>query len=187
VDRQNAQTSAQNKTRKTLQFLVGNANVGRAEHTPHKSLKPKELTAMTKKAKTPTKPPAKIAEKPSAKPATKPATKPAAAAAKPATKPAEKPAAALAIHVNKTGRVCFGREAAVRLGKPEYCAVSVDKGVIRIEPTKKADGALPVRDASGRPYISATRQFKPLGFDGSRAYDCDAKPYGSSGFEFRLA
>jgi hypothetical protein len=67
--------------------------------------------------------------------------------------------------------------------------MAIDKGGnIRLSPTAK-EGAdtLPVRDGSGRPYISATKQFKPLGFDGSKPYDIEAKPYGNSGFEFRLS
>ena len=96
-------------------------------------------------------------------------------------------AEAFAIHVNKTGRVCFGKLAAARLGNPPYCALTIDGKIVRLEPTKKADGAIEVHSASGRPYISATRQFKPLGFDGSRPYDIEAKAYGAAGFEFRLA
>ena len=94
---------------------------------------------------------------------------------------------AFKIHINSTGRVCFGRDAAARLGNPPYCALTIDGKIVRLEPTKKADGAIEVHSASGRPYISATRQFKPLGFDGSRPYDIEAKAYGAAGFEFRLA
>jgi len=98
---------------------------------------------------------------------------------------------AYALHVNKTGRVCFGKDAAKRIGNffPDgFMTLAIDKGVIRLEPTnKRAGGALQIREASGRPYISVTKQFKPLGFDGSRPYDIDAKPYGIAGFEFRLA
>jgi hypothetical protein len=105
-----------------------------------------------------------------------------------AAKPAEAKADTMAIHVNKTGRVCFGKDAAARLGDAKYCAMATDKGMVRLTPTNKATpDALPIRKASGRPYISATKQFKPLGFDGSRAIDIEAKPYGNAGFEFRLA
>jgi hypothetical protein len=128
-----------------------------------------------------------------AAPASQPpaAAKPAAAKAAPAPAPAKD---TLAIHVNKTGRVCFAKDAAARLAaffgesQSRYCLLAIDGGIVRLEPSKKqADGALPVRDASGRPYVSATKQFKPLGFDGSRPYDIEAKPYGAAGFEFRLA
>lgn len=110
-----------------------------------------------------------------------------AEAAKAAKAPAKAKAEAYDIHINKTGRVCFSKLAAERLGDAPFCKLSIDGKLIRIEPSKKdIDGALTVRDASGRPYISATRQFKPLGFDGSRPYDIEAKPFGAAGFEFRL-
>lgn len=106
--------------------------------------------------------------------------------AKPEAKAEAKPEA-LAIHVNKTGRLCFGKSAAARLGDSPFCTLAVEKGIVRIEPIKKEiEGALTIRDGGGRPYISATKQFKPLGFDGSRPYDIEAKPYGTAGFEFRL-
>jgi hypothetical protein len=162
--------------------------------TPAKSPITKVLTEMKSKtidtaavapkakAKAPVKAeikPAKADDKAKAMPEAKAASKPAAVA---------KPAAdTLAIHINKTGRVCFGKQAAARLGESPFCTLTIEGQRIRLEPTKEAaDGALPVRDASGRPYISATKQFKPLGFDGSRPYDIDAKPYGNAGFEFRL-
>ena len=111
---------------------------------------------------------------------------PAKADPKPTAKPRK--GETFAIHVNKTGRVCFGKEAAARIGDSRFCTLAAEKGIIRLQPTNKAtEDALPVRDASGRPYISATKQFKPLGFDGTRAMDIDAKPYGNAGFEFRLA
>jgi hypothetical protein len=103
------------------------------------------------------------------------------------TAPKAAKADSFAIHVNKTGRVCFRRAAAERLGGAPFCKLTMEGKLVRLEPTKKdADGALTVRKASGRPYISATKQFKPLGFDGSRTYDIEAKAYGKAGFEFRL-
>jgi hypothetical protein len=130
----------------------------------------KEFTSMAKKTNT-----AKTAPK------GKTPAKPTAA------KPAEAKGETMAIHVNKTGRVCFGKDAAARLGDAKFCAMAIDKGLVRLTPTNKATpDALPIRKASGRPYISATRQFKPLGFDGSDPINVQAKPYGAAGFEFRL-
>ncbi len=137
-------------------------------------------TVDTPKAKA--KAPAKAAQSPA-----KAAVKADAPKAALKAKDSPKAALALAIHINKTGRVCFAKAAAARLGDAPYCTVSIEGKIVRLEPTKKADGALPVRDASGRPYISATRQFKPLGFDGSRPYDIEAKAFGTAGFEFSLA
>jgi hypothetical protein len=98
---------------------------------------------------------------------------------------------AISIHINRTGRVCFGKDAAQRLGNffPDgYMTLAIEDGTVRLTPTnKKVEGAVDIRNASGRPYISATKQFKPLGFDGSRAMDIEAKPFGDAGFEFRLA
>jgi hypothetical protein len=48
-------------------------------------------------------------------------------------------------------------------------------------------GAITVRDANGRPYVSAACQLKQLGFDGFRSYDIEARPYRKAGFEFELA
>ena len=117
--------------------------------------------------------------------APKPAAKP---EAKPAAKPEAKPDT-IALHLNSTGRLCFGKAAAARIpDNAAHMAMAIDKGLVRIELAKKAaDDTLPVRWASGRPYISATKQFKPLGFDGSRAYDIAAKPFGDTGLEFKLA
>jgi hypothetical protein len=98
---------------------------------------------------------------------------------------------AFALHVNKTGRLCFGKDAAKRLTDylPNgFMSIAVTDGNIQLEPSnKKAEGMVDIRDGGGRPYISAAKQMKPLGFDGSRAYDCIARPFGAAGFEFRLA
>lgn len=125
-----------------------------------------------------------IAAKPaiSAKPAAE--AKPAAAAAKPAAKPAD----SFAIHVNKTGRVCFSAAAAARLGDAKHMALIIADGLVQMTPaTKATDSTLPIRDAAGRPYVSATRQFRPLGFDGSKAINVIAKPHGAAGFAFKLS
>ena len=125
-------------------------------------------------------------------------SKPAKAESKPKAKPASKPAPKakdeFEIHINNTGRICFGKDEAARLEGYDYCSIAVDeaKKLIRLEPARKqAEGAKEIKYADKeykiRPYISATREMKPLGFDGSRPYDCIAKPYGAAGFEFKLA
>jgi hypothetical protein len=94
----------------------------------------------------------------------------------------------LAIHINKTGRVCFGKDAAARLGEAKYLSVAIDGETIRLDTLDNVqEGALTVRDANGRPYVSAACQLKQFGFDGSRSYNIEAKPYGKAGFEFELA
>ena len=95
------------------------------------------------------------------------------------------------IHVNNTGRVCFGRSAAARLSEAGftidvvyYMLLVIDKGIIRLEPTLK-ESEIEVRNGGGRPYISLTRQMRPLGFEpNTGALDVVAKPYGKAGFEF---
>jgi len=119
------------------------------------------------------------------------------AESKPAAKPAEPKAKGkeeFDIHINNTGRICFGVDEAARIEGYDYCSIAVDvaKKLIRLEPARKqAEGAKEIKYADKeykiRPYISATREMKPLGFDGSRPYDCIAKPYGAAGFEFKLA
>jgi hypothetical protein len=128
-----------------------------------------------------------------AKAAPKPKAAPKAAAPKAAkaeSKPKSAPKAApnaLDIHINKTGRVCFSKTAADRLGEAKYVAITIDKRTVRFEPlAKEREGAVPVRDGGGRPYISATKQLKTLGFDGSKPYDIEAKPLNAHGFEFTL-
>jgi hypothetical protein len=60
--------------------------------------------------------------------------------------------------------------------------------------TIRAIGGLRLRyhetQARRRPYISAARQLKPLGFKrgvGEKSYDIEPEPYGNGGFKFRLA
>src|SRR5215831_18538280 len=124
-----------------------------------------------------------------------PAAKP-PAAKKPAAEPAKPKADTLALHLNKTGRLCFLRGAAARLTEAGFAideqyfmALAIDKGLIRLEPKLEASAdTVEVRDGGGRPYVSLTRQLKPWGFDGSRAIDIpNVKPYGKGGFEFRLS
>lgn len=105
--------------------------------------------------------------------------------AAPAAPKAEAPSE-FSLHLNKTGRLCIGKDAAARLGDTPFCSLAIEGKIVRLIPQKKeVDGALPVRDAAGRPYVSATKQFKALGFDGSEPRDFTAKPYGNGGFEFR--
>jgi hypothetical protein len=42
------------------------------------------------------------------------------------------------------------------------------------------------RRARGRPYVSATRQLKPLCFDGTKVLDTEAAPYNHHGCEFKV-
>jgi hypothetical protein len=132
--------------------------------------------------------------KPAAAEPAKPAAKP-AAAAEPA-KPAAKPAAAakpktdeMALHLNKTGRLCFGKEATAYLGdkRPAHMALAIDGKTVRLKPAKsEGDDTCRMGDAAGRPYISAMREFrKAFGFDGAQSLDFTAKPYQGGGLEFR--
>jgi hypothetical protein len=126
-----------------------------------------------------------------------PAAKPAAPAKAEKPKPAAKPASdALDLHLNKTGRLCIGKNAAARMGfdagKTSHgfmlYVIEEKSRLVRLEwSARDAENALEVRNGGGRPYISATKQFKPLGFDGSQSRDIEAKPYGTKGFEFKLA
>jgi hypothetical protein len=142
--------------------------------------------------------PAAAAQPPATQPPAKPATAAQPQPAKPAAaaKPAAKPAAAakpkgdeMAIHLNKTGRLCFGKEAAAYLGakKPAHMALAIEGKLIRLKPAKsEGEDTCRMGDAAGRPYISAMREFrKAFGFDGSQSLDFTAKPYGQGGFEFR--
>jgi hypothetical protein len=102
--------------------------------------------------------------------------------------PAKKADGALEIHVNKTGRICFGRAAAARIGDMKFMAASAEGKVMRfVAKPKQTEGDLPIRRAAGnRPYLSATKLLKEYGFTGERAHDAVAKPYNTHGFEFAL-
>jgi hypothetical protein len=139
---------------------------------------PKPAAPAAPKAEAP-KPAAPKAEAP--KPAAPAAPKKTAPAAPKAEAPSE-----FKLHLNKTGRLCIGSEAAKRLGDAPYATLAIEGKLVRLIPQKKeVEGALAVKDAAGRPYVSATKQFKALGFDGSEPRDFTAKPYGTGGFEFR--
>ena len=98
------------------------------------------------------------------------------------------------IHINPSGRICFNSEAVERMGRPAYVAMTIDGDIIRLVPTEKASAnTLRVRkekknrEGWSRPYISAARQLRPLGFvRHKRGYDIDPKSYGDSGFEFEF-
>ena len=115
-----------------------------------------------------------------------------AAKAAPKADKAEEPKV-FPIHLNKTGRVCFSAIAGKRLlaGKPIeetelFATLKVEGKTIRIEPSKKQiEGAVAVGNGGGRPYISAMKAFKELGYDGSAGKDFEARPYGAAGFEFK--
>ena len=121
-----------------------------------------------------------------------PVAKAAPAKAAPAAKAAPK-ADTYALHLNKTGRLCIGSDAAERLNtglgqtkNTRYALLKIEGKIIRLIPQKKSsDGTLPVRDGGGRPYVSATKAFKSLGFDGSDSLDFEAKAYGAAGLEWR--
>ncbi len=144
---------------------------------------PKAKPAAAPKAKD-AKPAAKAKEAPKAKPAAAPKAKEAPKAKD--AKPAAAAPSAFALHLNKTGRLCIGSAAAARLGNAPFATIAIEGKIIRLVPqTKEVDGAMKVQSASGRPYVSATKPFKTLGFDGSEPRDFEAKPYGTAGFEFR--
>lgn len=158
---------------------------------------PKAAKKAEKAAPAPKAPKAPKATEKAPKAAEKAAAPKAAAAAK---KAPEKAAAAapkatekaLDIHINKTGRFCFSATAKERMADYLYpkghCIVEVKGNTVRLDMVSKAaENTTPVRDASGRPYISATKAIKPLGFDGSQSYDFVAKAYGKAGFEFVFA
>jgi hypothetical protein len=105
-----------------------------------------------------------------------------------AKKPAKAESAALTIHINKTGRVCLGKTAAARIGDPGHMLMTIDgKQVRMVAKAAATDNTIEIRRANGRPYVSATRFLKPLGFDGSKALDIQAAAYNSHGFEFKIA
>jgi hypothetical protein len=146
-----------------------------------KTVAAKALKAEPKKAAAPKAEPKK-ADKPEAAP------KPTAA---PKAEPKKAAANTFALHLNKTGRLCIGKEAAARLGENQYCLLMIEGKTVRLEPkAKPVDGAIEVKYADSeyalRPYISASKAWKALGWTGAEGIDIEAKPYGSSGFEFRL-
>lgn len=107
-------------------------------------------------------------------------------ATKKAAKATEPKEATLGIHVNRTGRVCFGKLATERIGQVEFMMLTAKDGKVRFQPLAKyADGAHPVRWAGNRPYVSATSILKELGFDGSKGLDFIAAPTGSNALEIR--
>jgi len=91
-----------------------------------------------------------------------------------------------AIHINKTGRICFNPEAREHMGVPKFMKVELDGNLIRLEPTH----VLRLSYLKGSaPYISEGQTLpflKPRGFDGSRSYDINPKFLTNGGFEFRL-
>lgn len=111
-----------------------------------------------------------------------------ARAAKPAAE--KKPAAngALSIHINKTGRVCFGKAAALRIGDLGFMTIAAEGKAVKMTARKDAtEGALDINRANGRPYVSAMRLLKGLGFTGKDALDVEAKAVNGHGFEFKVA
>ena len=88
------------------------------------------------------------------------------------------------IHINKTGRVCFNKEAREHMGEiPTSMKLTI---AIRLEPEGPFIVSHPTKDVV---YISEgqTRPLlEPLGFDGSRSYDIDPKRLPNGGFEFEF-
>jgi hypothetical protein len=104
-----------------------------------------------------------------------------------AAKPASAESAALAIHINKTGRVCFGKTAAARIGELARMLITIDgKQVCMVAKKEATENTVEIRRANGRPHVSVTRFLKPLGFYGTKALDIEAAAYKSHGFEFKV-
>ena len=111
-----------------------------------------------------------------------------AAKADKAPKAAKADDSILAIHINATGRVCFGRAAAARIAGLGHMLMTAEGKQVRMLAKKDAtENTVEIRFAGGRPYVSATRFLKPLGFDGTKPLDIQAAPYNSQGFEFQVA
>jgi len=116
---------------------------------------------------------------------------PKAEAKKAEPKKAEPKANTFALHLNKTGRLCIGKDAAERLGESPFIALKIEGKIVRLEPkAKETEGAIEVKYADSqyalRPYISASKAWKSLGWTGAEGIDIEARPYGTAGFEFRL-
>jgi len=106
----------------------------------------------------------------------------------PAAKTLKADAGALEIHINKTGRICFGKTAAARIGNLGFMTLAADgKEVKLIASAKSSDDAVEIRRAGKRPYVSGARFLKAFGFDGKKALDITAAPLNGTGFRFRLA
>src|SRR5215467_6495668 len=110
-----------------------------------------------------------------------------AAKADKAPKAAKADDSILAIHINATGRVCFGRAAAARIACLGHMLMTAEGNQVRMVAKKEAtENTVEIRYANGRPYVSATGFLKRLGFDGSKPLDIEAAPYNSHGLEFKV-
>ncbi len=108
---------------------------------------------------------------------------------KPTPKKAAKPAADLALHVNHSGRICFGKTAAERINGLQFMTIVTDEAARTmklIARKDEADDAVAIRSASGRPYISALKQLKSLGFTGDDSLDVLADAIDHNGFSFEV-
>ena len=67
--------------------------------------------------------------------------------------------------------------------------ITADGTLVRMKAQEKtSEGAIYIKRASGRPYVSATKILKATGkFDGTRALDLVASPYNSHGFYIQVA
>ena len=106
----------------------------------------------------------KAAVKASAKADSKAPKAPAAPKAPKADTKAPK-ANGFALHLNKTGRLCIGKDAAARMGDAPFCKLTVEGKIVRLEPTKKeiegdcpyatrAVGPTSARPSNSRPWAS---------------------------------
>src|SRR5262245_62173942 len=105
-----------------------------------------------------------------------------AAKADKAPKAAKADDSILAIHINATGRVCFGRAAAARIAGLGHMLMTAEGNQVRMVAKKEAtENTVEIRYANGRPYVSATGFLKRLGLDGTKPLDIEAAPYNSHG------
>jgi hypothetical protein len=115
-------------------------------------------------------------------PAEKPAPTKKAAAKKTAAPKAA--STELEVHINPSGRVCFGKLAAARIGDMGFMTITHEGKVLRMVATNR-ETETPIRRASGRPYISATKELKAAGLFNDEAADLVPQPYNHHGFDFK--
>jgi hypothetical protein len=118
--------------------------------------------------------------------AIEPAEKPAPKKAKKAAAPKPEPNSELSVHINPSGRVCFGKAAAARIGDMAFMTITHEGKLLRMIATnRQSEGAFDINRASGRPYVSATKILKAAGLFNGEAADLIAEPYNGHGFDFK--